>query len=337
MSPKMDDGYCVFGSITINKYLDALRQEIDGVRQNTDIEFVHRMRVASRRIRSALPLFADFLPAKKYPQWKKEIRAITQALGAARDTDVQLDLLHQFAGANPEPKLQPGVRRLILRLSQKRAKFQVEIERALDKLADDHTLAELQDRINPYLARQNHTYLYTPALYTRGYNAIFSDLGTFLSYEPYIEQPEKIAELHAMRIAGKHLRYTMEIFAPLYPDEFKDPLQTLRKAQDMLGEVHDCDVWVAFLPEFIARERQRTQRFYGHLRGFSRLIPGIQGFMEDRKQTREKNYQDFVSFWKKDKTRATWQEISQSIQIPYNRVEAPVVHKDGDQPVQEKA
>ncbi|HET7776039.1 MAG TPA: CHAD domain-containing protein, partial [Azospira sp.] len=69
MSPKSDDGVCVFGALLLHRYLDALIQEVDGVRTAEDIECIHRMRVATRRLRAALPLFSDCLPAKKYPNW----------------------------------------------------------------------------------------------------------------------------------------------------------------------------------------------------------------------------------------------------------------------------
>ena len=49
--------------------------------------------------------------------------------------------------------------------------------------------------------------------------AINEKLTNFLSYETFVHIPEKKLELHAMRIAAKHLRYTMEIFAPLFPGE----------------------------------------------------------------------------------------------------------------------
>ena len=70
--------------------LDAFSQEIEGVKSRQDIEYIHRMRVASRRLRAALPLFASCIPEKKYRSWMLEIQKITRALGDARDTDVQI-------------------------------------------------------------------------------------------------------------------------------------------------------------------------------------------------------------------------------------------------------
>jgi len=322
MRPKNDDGYCVFGAIVLQKYLDALNQEIEGVRQAEDIEFIHRMRVASRRIRSALPLFSSCLPQKKYPGWEAEIKAITKSLGAARDTDVQLDLLRGFSQSTTEARYKPGLRRLILRLSQKRAKIQRKVNQALNTLSEDQTLEEIQRRLDPYLERQNQTYLYTPALYQRGFEAISAKLSDFLSYEEFIDQPDRVEELHAMRIAAKQLRYTLEIFAPLYPNELKDSIQATRKGQDLLGEIHDSDVWIALLPAFLNQERERVQEFFGNQRGYLRLVPGIECFQENRLQNRQKKYADFLAYWNKHKEQGTWPAISQTIQMPSYRKEA---------------
>ena len=51
----------------MGRYLEALRQEIAGVRLGTDIEAIHRMRVASRRMRSALPLLPQLVEQRDSP------------------------------------------------------------------------------------------------------------------------------------------------------------------------------------------------------------------------------------------------------------------------------
>jgi hypothetical protein len=57
-----------------------------------------------------------------------------------------------------------------------------------------------------------------------------------------------------MRIAGKHLRYTLEIFAPIYGHALDPHIRAMKNIQDLLGEIHDNDVWISWLPEFIALE-----------------------------------------------------------------------------------
>jgi len=321
MSAKPDDSLCVFGAIALQRSLDALSQEIDGVRLGKDIECIHRMRVASRRMRSALEQFKVCLPAKHFPIWEKEVRKVTRALGAARDTDVQLERLAAFTKNSAGPREQPGLKRLSLRLRQRRTALQVKVIKALDSMEKDDVFGDMEQRLRPTLEKQPQTYLYSPSIYAQAYESISTQLDGFLAYEEFVSQPECIEELHALRIAAKRLRYTMEIFAALYPGELKEPLQACRKAQDLLGDLHDSDVWVAMLPQFLVDERQRTQDYFGNLNGYFRLIPGIECFLADRRQARDMVYQEFYAYWQKPKTQDTWQRVRSQIQIPYYRGE----------------
>jgi len=321
MSPKLDEGYCTFGAGVLSRYLSALRGEMEGVRQAEDIEFVHRMRVASRRLRSALPQFESCFPKKPYKDWVKQIRKITQALGAARDTDVQIQALEQAAAEANDPTCQPGLRRMLLRLNQRRTAQQVDVLEALDHLQASGALEELEKRLAPFLARQDLVYLYTPYVYLRGYEAIASHLHDFLEYEQYIFQPECVEELHAMRIAAKRLRYTMEIFAPIYPGELKSGLQVVRKMQELLGEIHDSDVWGILLPEFLQQEHNLIVQFYGRARGYQRIVPGIQYLIDNRRHRREQMYLEFISTWQKSGQPDTWKSLLASIQIPFHQGE----------------
>ena len=324
MSKKPDDSVCVFGAIALQRNLEALRQEIEGVRTGEDIECVHKMRVASRRIRSALELFEDCLPARRFADWEKTIHAITRALGAARDTDVQLAVVGDFAKQHSGVREKPGLHRVLLRLQQNRANLQEKVLKTLDRLDSDRVLDGLSNRLENTLAKQDQTYLFSPDLYQLGYDQISHFLADFLAYEPYVSQPDKLEELHAMRIAAKRLRYCMEIFASLYPGELKDQLQACRKIQDQLGDLHDCDVWISFLPQFLADERRRILEFFGNLNGYYALIPGVECFLEDRRRMRETSYQDFVRAWEKQQDQQTWPKLSAQIQIPFFRGEPPV-------------
>ena len=78
--------------------------------------------------------------------------------------------------------------------------------------------------------------------------AIFSvrlaELWGWAAHMPY---PERVRELHDMRIAAKRVRYCFEFFMPAMEDGFKDLLKQFKRLQDYLGEIHDCDVWVDYL------------------------------------------------------------------------------------------
>ena len=65
MKQKPDQNTCYFGATALKKISWLLTRKSEGVHQAKDIEYIHRMRVASRRLRSALPLFAACFPMKK--------------------------------------------------------------------------------------------------------------------------------------------------------------------------------------------------------------------------------------------------------------------------------
>jgi CHAD domain-containing protein len=122
-------------------------------------------------------------------------------------------------------------------------------------------------------------------------------LEIFLSYEPFIDHADAVAELHAMRIAAKKLRYTMECFSAVYPDELAEYLSVIRVVQDQLGMIHDCDVWQAASAKFIERERLRTEKYYGSDLPMKRLMPGFSAFFEDQRRKRIQAYQSFLDYW----------------------------------------
>lgn len=317
MMQKPDESSCVFGAGVLLKNLKAFHEEIEGVRQAEDIEYIHRMRVASRRLRSALPLFQNCFKKQYRQTWQKDIQAITRALGSARDTDVQIDLIRQFFSGLEEENHKPGIRRLLLRLRQKRQRLQIRVNKALDSLAKDHLVETMQKQLQPLVEKNEQVYLFSPALYQLSFDSVTAELDHFLSYESFIAKPECVDELHAMRIAAKQMRYTLEIFAPLYPGGLKLHLQIMRQIQDLLGNIHDCDIWGEFLPDFIAKETRQIQEFYGNTRTVSRLMPGLNVFLADRQTLRSQKYLEFNDSWKRWKNENIWPSLRQIIQTSF--------------------
>lgn len=60
----------------------------EGTRAGEDIEYLHDMRVSSRRLRSAMDAFAAAFPARTFQRHLARVKEITDTLGAARDLDV---------------------------------------------------------------------------------------------------------------------------------------------------------------------------------------------------------------------------------------------------------
>lgn len=304
----------IFGAAIILQQLNAMVAEIEGVKKAEDIEAVHRMRVATRRLRSAMPIFGPFLAPRRHEEWRKRIRAVTRALGAARDTDVQIEHLNELVKRLTPPE-RAGVRRLLLRQRQRRRALQKDVLKAVRRLEKDNVIADIAQKIAPLEIFKNRLDIQDEALHKLAEEHIHARLDDFLAFEPYVTRPECVAELHAMRIAGKHLRYTLEFFAPLFEDELKSYIKSLRQCQDLLGAIHDADVWIAYMPQFIEEERQRTIEYFGHARPFKRLLPGLLYYREFRQQERQTLYDQFVHSWLKWKEENLWENLRQWARI----------------------
>ena len=66
-------------------------------------------------------------------------------------------------------------------------------------------------------------------------------LDELLSFGEASRDPERVTELHDMRIAAKRLRYVLEIHEPLFGFTAGRAARTVRDLQDLLGQIHDCD------------------------------------------------------------------------------------------------
>ncbi len=113
-----------------------------GVLDIAEIEGVHAMRVATRRLRAAIEIFRPCFPKAEGSSALKEVKALADALGERRDPDVAIDALEGFALAMPSPD-RPGIRSLIGRYRSEQAEANV----ALEAFVDPARLEEISRRV----------------------------------------------------------------------------------------------------------------------------------------------------------------------------------------------
>jgi hypothetical protein len=75
------------------------------------------------------------------------------------------------------------------------------------------------------------------------------------SFSPAVLDPTNVEALHDMRIASKRLRYVLELHAPVLGEQADHASKRAKKLQDLLGEIHDCDVMVPRVQRHIERLR----------------------------------------------------------------------------------
>ena len=121
----------------------------DDVLKHDDIEAVHKMRVASRRLRATLDAYEAICTPQPFKEVYKETKKIADILGNARDTDVMIQNL-QVQMQNSPAEEQVGIQWLIDRLQGYREKHQRALE-AFFKKFDEHTFKQ---KIDACLSRE---------------------------------------------------------------------------------------------------------------------------------------------------------------------------------------
>jgi CHAD domain-containing protein len=290
------------------------------VRAAEDIEFIHRMRVASRRIRSCLPLFKECFPARKYREWRKEIRNITRALREARDADVEIAFLKAYIDKLEEESLRPGAERFLLRLGQRRKRVQPRVIKALDRLLESDVVKDMEKSCRKMRKEKRSVGADSPETYQKALVHITSRLEEIFAHEPSVYIPENIEEHHAMRIAVKRLRYTMEVFSPLYEGELKNQLAVCKKLQDILGDMHDCDVWMDYLPQFMEEERAYSLDYFGQGGSFEILEPGLLHLQQHLRERRSAIYEEFAAYWKEIQEQNIWNGLKQFVRLTFDEI-----------------
>src|SRR5262249_44369419 len=142
---------------TTLRALHALRADMDGVWHAEDPECVHRLRVAARRLRTVLPLLAPALSRQTCARWRTQLRRVTRALGAARDTDVQMACVQQFVHDSASGEERAGVERLLLRLAQRRRAVQGPVVKALERWVASQLAEEMAAQLTQ-VASQSASY-----------------------------------------------------------------------------------------------------------------------------------------------------------------------------------
>jgi CHAD domain-containing protein len=139
-----------FGSVAarvVSVRADELLEHSEGVLDTGDIERLHDMRVASRRLRAAMEVFEPCFPRKRFRKALKEVKDLADALGERRDRDVSIIALETFGGALEAPD-RHGVAGLI---DQLRGEQTLANER-LVPFVDKRRLKDLQASIDELVA-----------------------------------------------------------------------------------------------------------------------------------------------------------------------------------------
>jgi len=234
-----EDPMTVAGRKVLAQQLYRMRANTAGTIEDLDIEFLHDLRVASRRARAALQLFRDILGRRRCEPIRRELKWVADVLGGVRDLDVfipNLDTRYEAALVNPE-----GRAWITGAFREQRKKALAELVEALQSR-----------RFALLLQRMERLAESPPPRMPRGNGALPSHSAGAALVEGAVKRVLKLARkmgdapdeegLHRLRILFKRLRYTAEFFKSTLDRDPKKELALLVDVQDCLGEHQDAVV-----------------------------------------------------------------------------------------------
>lgn len=190
-----------------------------------DIEYVHQLRVATRRAAAALRIFAPMASKRRTAEIKKALRHARRAAGAARDLDVLVMRL----------KAEENCPRTVRFVAKLRKKAQKPLRRAHKKLKRRGFKRQTRKLVRSVRWRDDQA---EPSYVDFARAALRPSVDKFLAAAA--EDLSNTESLHAMRIAGKRLRYDMELYAAAFDHSFRTDLYVVfKEVQDKLGAIND--------------------------------------------------------------------------------------------------
>jgi hypothetical protein len=223
----------------------------------------------------------------------------------------------------------PGIDYLLADLKKQRISIQKEVIASVERLERRQGLSALRGMAQSMIDRSGTGRKKPPVV---GIPPVAADhigrhLDELLFFSPWVHHADAIAEHHAMRIAAKKLRYTMEVYAALYRLGLRKPTGRVTQLQEMLGNLHDCDVWIDRVTRILLKERTRLRPVAESNRPTLIEITSLKLFLVNRERERTALYRKFVRYWDSLGRFGTWNDLRQ---VLVNGVKKQYLQKDTD-------
>jgi CHAD domain-containing protein len=249
-----NEGAILVGPYVHEQIAELLARDADARADRPD--GVHKMRVAVRRLRSALATFRPLFETDDTEPVRDELQWLGTILGGARDVEVQQTRLRDAAHALPvELRVGPVIDRIDISLGRRRRESQALLLEALQSAR----YYELLDRLDALLVD-----LATDAAASRGRTDGTDDdpplavvrrrvrhsvkrVRRAARAAAHAPETERTRALHEVRKAAKRSRYAAEAARPLLGAKAKKLGRRMEAVQDVLGDVQDAVTSLAIL------------------------------------------------------------------------------------------
>ncbi|MFH1086800.1 MAG: CHAD domain-containing protein [Chloroflexota bacterium] len=266
---------------TLAYHLQRMLDHEAGTREGADPEDLHDMRVATRRMRSALRLFGTYVTGPLAVRANDDLRRLGRLLGGVRDLDVSIEGATQHLATLPEGErydLGPLIamwqrqrtvarRRMLAYLNSRAyARAVANLRALLDRLAAPGVLVPEEQSIGRVGPRLLHILWQV----VRSYDVVLPGA------------PPEL--LHALRIECKRLRYGIEFLSEVLPQRVVALIPEVVALQDHLGELHDDAVTVRLLDDLLARHSGPRHA-------------GLRAYREDAQRDEEERLASTPTMW----------------------------------------
>ncbi|OQX20218.1 MAG: hypothetical protein BWK76_01900 [Desulfobulbaceae bacterium A2] len=250
LTPEMPAGHALrqIGAIL----LDIMRRNERGIIEDIDPEFLHDFRVAVRRTRAALGQFKGVLAPASLAWLLAEFSWLGRLSNGARDLDVLLHSEKAWSELLP-PELRPGLHPFFVGLTRRRRGEYRQLVQALGSERYHELLRRWQEILRgegreestgPHAGRP--TLRLARRIIERRWRRILTDGAV-------IDETSPPATLHQLRIQCKKLRYALEFFRSVLPDEAcRELIIRLKHLQDNLGSYNDLSVQEGVVRQYLA-------------------------------------------------------------------------------------
>ena len=277
-----DDAMSEAGRKVLRFHFERVLEHEPGTRLGEDIEELHDMRVATRRLRSAFGVFSPYFDPDALQPFLKGLRRTGRALGGVRDLDVFMEKAQRYLDELSEEE-QSSLDPLLTDWQEQREAKRAQMLGYLDGKKYQQFVRDFGE----FLLTEGAGALPVPAdeplphrVCQLAPSLIYNRYQVVRGYETVIEGAP-IETLHALRIDCKRLRYSLEFFREVLGQEAEDVIREVVTVQDHLGDLHDADVACSLLVAFLDGWARAEQRERINVSGVTRYLVAKQNDLRE--------------------------------------------------------
>jgi CHAD domain-containing protein len=308
-----DDILSEAGRKVMHQHFQAMLANEEGTRLGEDIEALHDMRVATRRLRAAFEVFDIAFDAQALKKHLRGLRATGRALGMVRDQDVFMEKLELYQQAQDQ-KTRDGLHPLLESWQGQRAEARAQMLVYLD--SKDY--ANFKQDFNEFVHTAGAGALPLPKGIPTPHRVrelapalIYERLAAVRAFDSSIDNAS-IETLHALRIEFKKLRYTVEYFRDVLGPKAKDIIEELKSLQDHLGDLNDAQVATQILKDFLKEEKKKN---FSPEQSLETEIQAIEAYLEYQRQERQRLRDGFPAAWAHFNRQEFMQNVAMAVSV----------------------